>query len=144
MAGEAKPNSYLAVYCSQSGERMSWPNPRDPMGVQYRLRYGPPSRRDHVVAAVIYHEQTVEVVPKIEAEQRLAERDSLRSQIEAEVEYLTKPGDPVLRAVARRLQAIRLQAILDSTSPAQGGRGTGKGGSPPKVSEGSAERKGRT
>jgi hypothetical protein len=30
---------------------MTWPNPADPLGVEYRLRYGTPSRSDLMVAA---------------------------------------------------------------------------------------------
>lgn len=42
-----------------------------------------PHRVVAILGPLIYHEQTVEVVPKIEAEQRLAELDSLRSDLES-------------------------------------------------------------
>lgn len=36
-------------------EGMTWPNPSDPNGVQWRLRYGTPTRADQLVAASFMH-----------------------------------------------------------------------------------------
>ena len=46
---EQAPSSFLRF------EGMTWPNPDDPKGVQWRLRYGTPSREDLLVAASTMH-----------------------------------------------------------------------------------------
>lgn len=43
----SQPRSYLQF------DGMVWPDPRDPTEVQWRLRYGDPTRRDHVRAASV-------------------------------------------------------------------------------------------
>lgn len=72
------------------------------------------------------------------------ERDSLRSQVEAEVKRMrSEAGDWHLNAFIQQqagVDANRLQAILDSSNSAQSGRGADcMTGPPPKASEGSAD-----
>ena len=42
------PSPYL-----QCGDEGTWPNPHDPTEVQWRLRYGEPTREDLMVAASV-------------------------------------------------------------------------------------------
>lgn len=44
-----RPQSFLVF------EGMTWPNPTDPADVQWRLRYGQPSKADLLVAASFMH-----------------------------------------------------------------------------------------
>lgn len=52
---------------------MTWPNPVDPNGVQWRLRYGTPSKSDLLVAASFMHAYSHLIeLPRREREQRIS------------------------------------------------------------------------
>lgn len=65
---KAAPSSHLVF------DGMTWPNPTDPNNVQWRLRYGIPSRQDLLAAASFMHAYAHLIdLPQRERNQRVSQ-----------------------------------------------------------------------